>query len=32
MLFGVAQVDGDALILLLTGTPEGWRAVGLIRR
>jgi hypothetical protein len=32
MLFGVAQVDGDALILLLAATPEGWRVAGLIRR
>jgi hypothetical protein len=32
LLFAVSSTDGDPLILVLTHTPSGWKATGLIRR
>jgi TonB family protein len=32
LLFAVSNVGGDTFVLVLSQTPEGWRATGLVRR
>jgi TonB family protein len=32
MLFGITEIDGDTMILLMAKTPHGWKVAGLVRR